>query len=66
MARSMPPPFDRDHVMPEAFGTFDENWTLDCVCKACNGHFGRTIELTLARGSTEALLRLRHPGSASV
>jgi hypothetical protein len=53
-------PFDKDHVIPEALGTFENNWKLDCVCTACNGHFGRTIELTLFRDSTEALLRLRY------
>lgn len=53
-------PFDRDHVMPEALGTFENNWTLDCVCTGCNGFFGRTVELTLSRDSTEALLRLRY------
>jgi hypothetical protein len=30
------------------------------VCGDCNGHFGRTIELTLGRDSLEASLRLIH------
>lgn len=54
--------FDRDHVMPEAFGTFEpDSFVLhDAVCKPCNNYFGRTIEQALSRDSFEAVLRLRH------
>jgi hypothetical protein len=54
--------FDREHVIPEAFGTFEpENFILyDTVCKDCNNHFGRTIDQALSRDSTEALLRFRY------
>lgn len=54
--------FDRDHVLPEAYGTFAPvSFVLyDTVCKPCNGEFGRSIELSLARDSMEALLRFRY------
>lgn len=54
--------FDRDHVMPEAFGTFEPNSAVlhDTVCMPCNGYFGRSLELVLSRDSLEALLRLRY------
>lgn len=28
--------FNRDHVIPEAFGTFDDYLVLTSVCQACN------------------------------
>jgi hypothetical protein len=54
-------PFNREHVMPQAFGTFEPESAIlyDCVCADCNNYFGRTLELPLSRDSTEALLRLR-------
>jgi HNH endonuclease len=53
--------FDREHVMPEAFGTFEpDSSVLDCVCKECNGYFGRNLEFALSRDSSEAVLRLRY------
>jgi hypothetical protein len=54
--------FDREHVIPQSFGTFEpESFILyDTVCKLCNNYFGRTLELSLSRDSTEALLRLTH------
>ena len=43
-----------------AFGTFEQNWTLRCVCDDCNSLFSRDLELFLARDSIEAILRLRY------
>ena len=52
--------FNREHVIPEAFGTFEQNLVLhDCVCVECNSYFGRELDLILSRDSGEALLRLR-------
>lgn len=51
--------FDRDHVIPEAFGKFKNNLVLTCVCHECNQYFGRTLELSLARDSGEGFLRFR-------
>ena len=52
--------FNVDHVIPRAFGMFEQNLTLDCVCTECNDYFGKTIELAFARDSIEAFLRLHH------
>lgn len=51
--------FNRDHVIPEAFGTFDDNFVLTCVCRACNQFFGDGIETELARDSLEGHDRAR-------
>ncbi len=54
-------PFDREHIIPKAFGTFEQNLVLhDCVCAGCNSYFSRELELHLGRDSAEALLRLRY------
>src|SRR5207245_4542321 len=44
----------------EAFGLFEQNLTLWCVCSDCNAEFGRTIDRALGRDSIEALLRFFH------
>ena len=44
--------------MSRALGTFEKNWTLDCVCDECNMHFANTLELALGRDSREALFRI--------
>lgn len=49
--------FNREHVIPEAFGKFEENLVLDCVCTDCNSYFGDSIDLKLARDSIEGLDR---------
>lgn len=58
---------DRDHVLPEAYGTFAPvSFVLyETVCKSCNGEFGRSIELSLSRDSMEALLRFRYGTKAA-
>lgn len=48
----------REHVMPQALGTFEQNWTLDCVCDECQHFFSRELELALGRDSAEAFLRV--------
>jgi hypothetical protein len=55
-------PFNREHVMPQAFGTFEPQSLVlnDCVCSDCNNYFGRTLEFSLSRDSMEAVLRLRY------
>lgn len=56
------PEFDREHVIPQAFGSFEPNSFIlyDAVCKDCNNFFGRTLDLALSRDSMEAVLRFRH------
>jgi hypothetical protein len=44
--------------MSQALGTFDQNWTLDCVCDECNKYFADNLELALGRDSREAIFRL--------
>jgi hypothetical protein len=52
--------FDRDHVVPQAFGTFEpNNPVVTCVCKSCNKYFGDTLELFLGRDGLHALQRLQ-------
>jgi hypothetical protein len=55
-------PFHREHVLPQAFGTFEPDSPVlkDFVCADCNNYFGRTLEFALSRDSMEAVLRLRH------
>ena len=52
--------FNREHVIPEGFGMFEGNLVLDCVCKDCNDHFGRTLDLKLGRDAIEGIDRFRH------
>ncbi len=51
--------FNREHVIPESFGTFGpETYVLrHQVCRACNQHFGDTLDRCLARDSPEGLER---------
>ncbi|MDP7559850.1 MAG: HNH endonuclease [Planctomycetota bacterium] len=54
--------FNTEHVIPEAFGKFINNLTLnDCVCADCNDFFGKKLELFFARGSLEGFFRF-HSG----
>ena len=51
--------FTREHVIPEAFGKFENNFTLlSEVCGECNQYFGDKLEIVLARGSYEAIARI--------
>jgi len=51
--------FNREHVLPEAFGKFKGAPSrLRCVCKICNDFFAKELEPALTRDSPEALLRL--------
>lgn len=50
--------FNIDHVIPQSFGTFEDNLTLvETVCKECNQFFGDNLERLLARGSFEGFYR---------
>ena len=53
--------FDREHVIPAAFGRFERNLTLlNLVCRQCNQQLGNTLDRILARGSPEGLHRLNY------
>jgi hypothetical protein len=41
-----------------AFGTFEDNPVLDCVCAACNNRFSGDLELPFARESGEGFARV--------
>ena len=50
-----------DHVIPQAFGRFQNNLTLnELVCDDCNQYFGDSIELSLGRDSLEGIARYNH------
>jgi hypothetical protein len=53
-------PQGREHVIPQALGMFEHNWTLDCVCDGCNHYFSRELDLPLTRDGLEGYLRLMH------
>ena len=53
--------FNRERVIPEAFGGFEENMVLKLVvCETCNTYFANHLELRLARDSIEGLDRYEH------
>jgi hypothetical protein len=53
--------FNREHVLPEAFGKYADNFVLHgVVCQACNSYFDRELDLPLARDSKEGLDRFAH------
>ncbi|MDD5014664.1 MAG: HNH endonuclease [Atribacterota bacterium] len=50
-----------EHVIPQAFGKFNNNYTLKkVVCDQCNQLFGDTIDLFLSRDTYEGVLRFVH------
>lgn len=50
--------FNREHVLPQAFGLFKGNPVLKkAVCQECNEYFGKHLDLALARGSMPGVLR---------
>ncbi|MBN2593319.1 MAG: hypothetical protein JXA81_07415 [Sedimentisphaerales bacterium] len=50
-----------EHVIPKAFGTFEQNLTLNrTVCDDCNQYFGDNIELYLGRDSLEGISRYHY------
>ncbi len=47
-----------EHVIPQSFGMFDNNFTLNgVVCDECNQYFGNILELELGRDSLEGISR---------
>ena len=53
--------FNKEHVFPQAFGKFQNNFTLvDMVCQECNNYFGKTLDMDLGRESWEGLKRFEH------
>ena len=52
--------FNREHVVPQSMGRYEQNLVLDCVCKDCNDFFSASLDGILGRDSIEALLRFKH------
>lgn len=51
--------FNTEHVIPEALGKFESNFTLNgVVCHDCNQYFGDSIDRILTRDSIEAYDRI--------
>ena len=57
---SSPEKFPREHVIPQAFGSFQNNLTIGCVCAECNRYFGKHLEMPFATESVESIVRYRH------
>jgi HNH endonuclease len=55
----VPADVPREHVIPQSFGVFKPDLTLDCVCKTCNHYFGSTLEWPMLNQSIEGALRLQ-------
>jgi hypothetical protein len=50
-----------EHVMPQSFGRFRQNMTLNnVVCDHCNKYFGDNLEIFLGRDTFEGQLRFKH------
>lgn len=50
-----------EHIIPQSFGVFKNNFTLnDMVCDDCNKFFGDNLEIEFARDSMEGLMRYDH------
>jgi hypothetical protein len=48
-----------EHVLPQSFGKFEQNFTLrDMVCDDCNQYFGDNLENVLARDTFEGISRV--------
>ena len=55
----LPAKVPREHVIPQSFGAFTPDLTLDCVCSVCNGYFGSKLEWPMLNQSIEGALRLQ-------
>src|SRR5712664_336205 len=51
--------FNTEHVLPQSFGKFKNNLTIDCTCEECNSYFANGFELSLGRDSLEGFERFR-------
>src|SRR5437016_2988444 len=55
-----------EHVMPQSFGRFQNNFTLNganhpqIVCDCCNQYFGDNLEINLARDAFESTYRYEY------
>lgn len=47
----------KEHVIPQSFGKFKDNFTLESVCDECNHSFGKELDSYLAHGTLEGIRR---------
>jgi hypothetical protein len=47
-----------EHVLPQSFGKFEQNFTLHRVCDACNQTMGDQLEVFFGRDTAEGFQRL--------
>ncbi len=50
----------KEHVIPQAFGRFKNNFTLHSVCDKCNQYFGDNLEIVFNRDSIDAVNRYKY------
>jgi hypothetical protein len=48
-----------EHIIPQSFGVFTPDLTLDCVCSKCNHYFGSKLEWPMRNESIEGARRLQ-------
>ena len=49
----------REHIIPQSFGVFTPDLTLNSVCKDCNHYFGSKLEWPMLNQSIEGARRLQ-------
>lgn len=49
-----------EHVIPQGYGVFSPDLTLNCVCSTCNGYFGRALEWPMRNSSYEGVMRFHN------
>ncbi len=50
----------REHVIPQGYGVFFPDLTIDCVCSGCNSYFGRVLEWPMRNSSYEGVMRFHN------
>ena len=55
----VPADVPREHIIPQSFGVFKPDMTLNCVCKECNHYFGSKLEWPMGIESIEGARRLQ-------
>jgi hypothetical protein len=48
-----------EHIVPQGFGVFTPDHTLNCVCSSCNGYFGSKLEWPMRNESVEGARRFQ-------
>lgn len=57
--------FNKEHVLPQLMGMYENGLTIKSVCNDCNSYFGRYVDPVFAEDTYEAILRtssgIKHP-----